>query len=250
MVTAKINLSYPFERSMHMSEALNLYRLQNLDNKIDQITNRLNEIEEKLSDDHRVRQAKKVHEKAEADSKLARIELHQIEDKVEAQRIKRKTNHALLFGGKVRNPKELQDLQMESEAINRYIAQLEDEQLEAMITFESAEKEEKQALINLEKAKAGSIENNAALIGEQSNLQEELERFVREKEAVLKSIPAEALQLYNKLRKTKRGTAITTVSDGGCSICGQALTPAVHQSIRASNKIVYCPSCGRILFES
>lgn len=231
-----------------MSEALNLYRLQTLDTRIDQIEARLEEIEQKLSDDRRVRSAKINLEKAQASAKQIRIQLGQIENKVEAQRIKRKTNQAALFSGKIKNPKELQDLQMESEAIKRYIAQLEDEQLEAMIVNEAAEKAENQAQKDLQQAIGTAAEENASLLGEKSKLEEELERLIRQKEAVLQAIPPQALRLYQQLRKTKRGTAVAKVADGGCSICGQSLTPADLQSIRASNRIVFCPSCGRILF--
>ena len=231
-----------------MSEALNLYRLQTLDTRLDQIDDRLEEIEKKLSDDRRVNLAKKRLEKAQENAKRLRIQLGQIEDKVEAQRIKRKTNQAALFSGKIKNPKELQDLQMESEAIKRYIAQLEDEQLEEMIAYEAAEKAENQAQKDLQQATGTAAEENASLLGEKSKLEDELERLSREKEAVLQAIPPQALRLYQQLRKTKRGTAVAKVADGGCSICGQSLTPADLQSIRASNRIVFCPSCGRILF--
>jgi len=232
-----------------MSEALDLYRLQQLDSQIDQITTRIEVIDKALSDDRSVRRAKKIFEKAQAEAKEIRITLRQVEDKVEAQRIKRKTTQTSLFSGKIKNPKELEDLQMESEALKRYITQLEDEQLEAMIAYESAEKAENQALKDLEQAKGTAIEENAEMLGERDKIQEDLERFLREKEAVLQSIPVENIRLYQKLRKLKRGAAVTTISDGGCSICGQALTPADQQSIRASNRLIFCPSCGRILFE-
>lgn len=233
-----------------MSQSLNLYRLQKLDSMIDGIKSRLTDIEQALSDDQHLKQAKKRFEKAQAEAKKRRILLNQIEDKVEAQRLKRKKTQDSLFSGKIKNPKELQDLQMESEAIKRYIAQLEDEQLEAMIVYESAEQAEKQAEKDLTQAKGTTAEENAALLGEQTQKEEELKRLLREKEAVLQAIPAENLKLYQQLRITKRGSAVVAVSDNGCSICGQSLTPADLQSIRSSNKLVFCPSCGRILFEA
>lgn len=232
-----------------MSEALNLFRLQNLDTHIDRSINRIDEINRILSDSQVIKQAQKALEQAEEEMKKIRIELHQIEDKVESQTIKRKTTQAALFSGKIKNPKELQDLSMESEALKRYISQLEDEQLEAMVAFEVAEETELQAKKNLEQAKGTTAEQNAALLGERNNLSAELERMLREKEAVIQSIPPEKLSLYQKLRKQKKGTAVAAVSLGGCSICGQALTPADQQAIRASNQIIFCPSCGRILYE-
>lgn len=232
-----------------MSGSLNLYRLQSLDTEIDQIKTRLEDIDHALNDDRRMVMAKQKFEKAQQKAKALRIKLKQIEDKVEAQRIKRKTTQTSLFSGKIKNPKELQDLQMESEALKRYITQLEDEQLEAMIAYESAEEDLNQANKNLTDVKAALIEENAALLGEQSKLQDTLSRLLREKEAVLQAIPPKNQQLYHQLREKKRGTAVATVFDGGCGICGQSLTPGDLQAIRSATKLVYCPSCGRILYE-
>ena len=232
-----------------MSEALNLFRLQKLDTAIDNGESRLTEIERSLNDDERVRRSAKKLEQAQARAKNIRINLHQIEDKVEAQRIKRKITQSSLFSGKIKNPKELLDLQMESEALKRYIAQLEDEQLETMIANETAVEAEKAAEKHLQETQAKATEENASLRGEKSKLTDNLARLSREKEAVLQAISPETLKMYQKLRKRKHGAAVATVSDGGCSICGQALTPADLQSIRASNRLVFCPSCGRMLYE-
>ncbi len=232
-----------------MSEALNLFRLQKLDTRIEKNQSRLQEIEKLLSDDRRVKRAEKLVHQTNESAKQLRIKLHMIEDKVEAQRIKRKTDQASLFSGKIKNPKALQDLQMESEAIKRYISKLEDEQLEVMIEYEEAEKAKNQAEKDLKQAKGTAVEENAALAGEKNKLEDELKTMLREKEAVFQAISPQTLKLYNQLRKTKRGVAVTSLSEGSCGICGQALTPADMQLIRASNNLVFCPSCGRILFE-
>ena len=232
-----------------MSRALHLYRLQKLDSKIDKYNQRLKQIDQALNNDLRVRRAEIKLNKARNNAKIIRIKLNQIEDKVEGKRIKRKLVQNSLFSGKIKNPKELQDLQMDAEALKRYISQLEDDQLEAMIENETAEKAEKQAENGLEKAKATTIEENASLLGEKLKIQDDMERLNREKEAVFGAIPSEDLTLYNQLRVQKRGSAVSEVSDGGCSTCGQALSPADQQSIRSSNKLIFCPSCGRILFE-
>jgi len=233
-----------------MSEVLNLYRLQQLDHQIDRITTRLIEIEKALSDDRRVQSAQKKLDIAQQNSQTKHAALKQIENSVEDQRLKRKLNQASLFGGKVKNPKVLQDLQMESEALARYISKLEDEQLEAMIASEAANEALNEAEKAFQQAKATTIEENASLLGEKTKLEDTLERLLREKEAFLQPIPPASLKMYENLRKTKRGTAIAAISDGGCSSCGQNLTPADLQSIRAANEIVFCPSCGRILFSN
>lgn len=231
------------------SESLNLFRLQKLDTLIDKHQLRVSEIEQILSRDQRVRKATALLEKAQAQTKEIRIQLRQLENKVKDLRIKRETTQASMFSGKIKNPKQLEELQMETEALKRYINQLEDEQLEIMIAFESAEDTEQKAEKRLNQIKATTIQENAEMQGERKMIEADLERLLREKDAVLQSIPPENLTLYQRLRKAKYGTAVAAVTDGGCSICGQALTPADQQSIRASNRLVFCPSCGRILFE-
>lgn len=233
-----------------MSEALNLYRLQELDSQLDRIDTRLKEIEKALSDDRRVRKARKSLDKAEEDAQKIKIELHRIEDLVEDQRLKRKTTQASLFSGKIKNPKELQDLQMESEALGRYIAKLEDKQLETMIANESAELALEEAKKALQQAVGNAAEENASMLGEKTKLEEAQVRLLKEKEAVLGAIPSNNLERYERLRKIKRGIAVASISDGGCSLCGQALTPADIQSVRSSSSLVACPSCGRILFSN
>jgi hypothetical protein len=232
-----------------MSESLNLFRLQKLDTEIDQVKSRLDAIERSLSDDRRLKTAHKNLEKTQSNLRQLRIKLNQIEDKVEAQRLKRKTSQTLLFSGKVKNPKELQDLQMESEALKRYIAQLEDEQLEAMIDYEIAEEEFKNAEGHYNQIKAQLIQENASLRGEQSKLIDTLNRVLREKDIVIKSISEQNQLLYNQLRERKRGIAVATVFDGGCGLCGQVLTPADLLAVRSSIGLIFCSSCGRILYE-
>jgi uncharacterized protein len=238
-----------YERSTSMSESLNLFRLQRLDDEIDRSEARLGEIRRALSDDQRLVSTQKKFERVQEEAKQIRIKLRQIEDKVEAQRIKRKKSQTALFSGNIKNPKELQDLQMETESLKRYIAQLEDEQLEAMFEYETAEENLNKAEGALVQLKGTLVEENAALFGEKTKLEEELNRLAREKEAVLQAVSTKSQMMYNQLRERKRGTAVATVSDDGCSICGQSLTPADLQSIRSSTKMVFCPSCGRILYE-
>lgn len=232
-----------------MSESLNLFRLQKLDSEIDRTRARLDEIDKALSEDKRLKNTNKKFEKAQQEAKSIRIKLNQIEDKVEAQRIKRKTTQDALFGGKVKNPKELQDLEMESEALKRYISQLEEEQFEAMIEFETAEGNLNAAQQDLEVIKGLLIQENASFKGEKNMLNESLSRLLREKDAVQQSIPPKNQSLYQQLRDSRRGTAVASVLDGGCGICGQPLTPADLQTIRSSTGVVFCPTCGRILYD-
>ena len=231
-----------------MSDSLSLFRLQKLDSQIRQIKLRLAQIEKVLNDDSRIMQAQKIVDSASNEEKKILSQLKKIEDKVEAQRQKRSLGQAALFGGKIKNPKELQDLEMESDALKRSIELLEDQQLILMIEHEGAVEIFQRAKQSLTKVKETVLQENSLLMGEKSSLIEKLKRSIREKDATNHAISESSLALYENLRDKKNGIAVVTVVEGSCGVCGQSITPADQQRIRTSSALVYCPSCGRILF--
>ncbi len=231
-----------------MSQVLNLYRLQKIDTRRDQISSRLTEIDKIMSGNEDLRRARAQSENANQNLQEERKHLHGLEDAVQSQQIKIEENNATLYGGRIHNPKELQDLQNEIAALKRYQVTLEDQQLEAMISLESSEAQSKAALNNLRAAQAQSISTNSTLVGEQTILQKEMDRLETEHQAVITSISSETLKLYERLRQQKRGLAVTTAEDACCDACGATLTAAEWQLARSPGQMSFCPSCGRILY--
>ena len=231
-----------------MSAALGLYRLQDVDSRIDEIRARLEEIRQILENDQEMRQAKKRVSETEATLQLAQHALKQAETEVDKQKIKIEQSESNLYSGNVKNPKELQDLQNEVAALKRHLETLEDRQLEAMLEEESAEQTHQAAIEKMERVKARLADQNQTLTNEQSDLNKDLERLGAERGAALSPLDSNLLTVYDQLRKDKRGLAITVVNDGACAACGTTLTPAQLQSARSTAQIINCPTCGRILY--
>lgn len=231
-----------------MSSVFKLFRLQQLDSQLDAIQSRLNEIEHALKDQRELKQAESRF--AAAADTLNRIaaELRRAEQEVKAQRLKIEQTEATLYGGKVRNPKELQDLQNESAALKRYLAVLEDRQLEKMIAHEEAQADESEASRRQEDERRRSESLNEDLSRERTALQEDARRLKSEREATAASIPKADLDLYNQLRQQRRGLAVARVTDSHCSACGSTLSAALLHSARSPNQITRCDTCGRILY--
>ena len=146
------------------------------------------------------------------------------------------------------NPKELQDLQNESEALKRYLSVLEERQLENMIASEEAENKLKSAQINLEEVTAQFEQQNTDLTQEQADLNQEVERLDTERQAAATGIPQEDIELYDKLRESRGGIAVSKVVEKTCSACGTTLSQALAQSARSPSQISRCDTCGRILY--
>src|SRR5687767_3580421 len=134
-----------------MSAALGLYRLQQVDSQIDQIQARLKAIREALENDLEIQSATQQFTAADNTYKDAQRALKQSEAEVEKQRIKIEQTEASLYGGRVHNPKELQDLQKDVASLKRYLSTLEERELEAMLVAETTEKDLQNAKSILER---------------------------------------------------------------------------------------------------
>ncbi len=231
-----------------MSVTLNLYRLQQVDTHITQIRDRLTVIRQTLENDSELQQALAFLEKTESEYRTADRELDRIGDEVERQKDKIRRSEASLYSGNIKNPKELQDLQNEVAALKRHLATLEDRMLEAMIACEEAEKKRQQASKALERIGDRLADQHRDLTREQASLQKDLEQLQAKREAILKDLDAETLELYEDLRRQRRGLAVALVGDGACTACGTTLTPAQQQNARITSQITHCPTCGRILY--
>ncbi|HUE98181.1 MAG TPA: C4-type zinc ribbon domain-containing protein [Anaerolineales bacterium] len=231
-----------------MSAALGLYRLQQVDSQIDQIQARLRAIQQTLENDVELRATNERFAAAEGRHKDAERALKLSEAEVEKQRIKIEQTEASLYGGRVHNPKELQDLQKEVASLKRYLETLEERQLEAMLVVEAAEQELQTAKTDLEHVQSNRKDQTKDLSKESETLLRNLERLNSERQAVVTDIASKTLSVYDQLRKQKRGLAIATIGDNSCEACGTTLTPSQQQNARSTSQLFHCPTCGRILF--
>ncbi len=231
-----------------MSTTLHLFRLQEIDSRIDKAQRRLDEIQKILGDNTELRRVEAHFEDCKASHGISEKALRKTEGAVKKQRLKIEQTESMLYSGNVKKPKEVQDLQNKSNALKRYLSKLEDDQLEAMLAHDEEEETLQSAQTALDKLKAQLIQKNSRLAGEKSGLNEEKEGFLKERAVALPALEDEHLELYNKLRKNKRGVAVALVNDGGCSACGATVTLATQQKARSAIGIAYCPSCQRILY--
>jgi predicted nucleic acid-binding Zn-ribbon protein len=232
----------------NMSRPQNLYRLQKIDSQIDQLQARLNEIEDLLSDDAKLRKVDLLAKKAEKKLEAALREQTQAETKVKDQRVKIEQTESTLYSGSIQNPKELQDIQNEVEALKRFLDVLEERQLEAMIACDEAAEKNQEAQGILQKYRALAEQQHAGLKGERTKLQEETSNLSKKRKTAAEAITDDDLALYNRLRKQRAGVAVAKVRDRACGACGSTLTASLHQTARSPSQVTFCDSCSRILY--
>jgi uncharacterized protein len=230
-----------------MSASLGLHRLQQVDRQIDHARLQLDSIRQTLENDVELRESRKLLETTQADHHHAHHALKNAEAEVEAQRIKIEQAESSLYGGRVQNPKELQDLQKDIVSLKKHLATLEERELETMIQAESAEDNLQNAKTKLELVQARLGSEHKKLLEEQSILMVKLEQLAEEREATLAPIESSMVQIYEGLRQQKKGVAVAEVRDNSCASCGATITNSLQQNAR-SQKLTNCPSCGRILY--
>lgn len=231
-----------------MSQSFKLYRLQQIDSNLDQSLERINQIEQLIKDDHLYIEAEKGVQFQEERMAEAQLMLKKAEVDVREQQIKIEQSESSLYGGKVRNPKELQDLENELGALKRYRSVLEERLLECMLTEEEIDKDYTAAVGHLEAIRVEQSKDHKILEQEKSELEKVAARLEDERRVVTRSITDTELASYQNLRKKKRGIAVAKVNDKFCSACGSTLSTSLLYDARSPNKITYCDSCGRILY--
>lgn len=229
-----------------MSAVLGLFRLQQVDRQIDRIRTQLDIIKKTLENDAELKQALENLEINQKENHLASHEMKNADAEVQAQKIKIEQAESSLYGGNVKNPKELQDLQRDVVSLKKHLVTLEERELETMFKSETASAQYEKAKTELELLQAKRGSEHKKLIEEQASLTKQLESLADEREASLAPIEASLLQSYEDLRRSKRGVAISEIQDNACASCGTTINAAAQQNAR--KQLVYCPSCGRILF--
>jgi predicted nucleic acid-binding Zn-ribbon protein len=231
-----------------MSPISILFRLQQIDSQLDIAQNSLRVIEDKINDSSAIDLAQEKVIEADQKYKDELKILRERENKSYDTHIKIELSETALYGGKIQNPKELQDLQKEIASLKRLIITLEDKELSAMMAVEEAETELARANDFLQEAEAKKIEQDASLKGEKTKLLAQIERLEAERKAALPAISKDDLNLYEQLRKLRSGVAVAKISSRACEACGATLTAALIQTTQMTGQLVRCPTCGRILY--
>ncbi|MDR1545376.1 MAG: C4-type zinc ribbon domain-containing protein [Deltaproteobacteria bacterium] len=98
-----------------------------------------------------------------------------------------------------------------------------------------AERESYQAVaVEIEKAVADSLAQEA---------QAQVER-----EALLASIPRDALSRYQTVAKNRDGQAMAPISGGLCQVCRLSIPPQLFNELQKNDKMLACPNCARIIY--
>ncbi len=233
-----------------VSTVRQLYELQEIDLEIDAKNEALALVVSRLGESEALEEARVSL--ATEEERLVELERSQrdVEREVEDLRSKVALLEEKLYGGSVKNPKELASLQEQVEHLKRKRRGQEDEVLDIMTEAEAMQKN-----VSLKSREVARIDEDwraeqAALSGEQVELGAALADLDQKRKDLISRIDAASLELYQGLRRKRQGRAVAKVEQGMCQGCRIVLPLNVLQRARIGQELVQCSSCERILYLS
>jgi predicted nucleic acid-binding Zn-ribbon protein len=224
--------------------------------ELDVATDQLRHRREHLDDRAALIARRADHQRVE--SALARIGARRTELGAHQDRLERDIDQVrekaagvdrTMYGGSVRNPRELMDLQEELEALGRRQRVLEDQELEVMEQLEPVEAE----LVSLRAERAelddviGGLEERVAEA--EAEIDEQLADLAERRLAAIAPVAPEVLDEYDRLRERLGGVGVARLVGDSCAGCHLTLPRVEVDRIRhgEAGPTVHCSECGRLL---
>ncbi len=229
-----------------MSIAKQLFQLQEVDTELVSVEQTLSQIASQLGESQAVLgvQAELAMEQQHLEElgQQQRSAEWEIDDLV--NRIA--TDEEKLYGGKIKNPKELASLQHEVEGMKGRRNQLEGKALEIMSQVDLAKAGVAAKSSELKRLEAEWRKQQQELSSEMERLKAIMSDLQQKRQLLAAKIDPQVVERYGELRR-KKGAAVAKVGQGICRGCRISLTTTEMQQARGEN-LVQCNSCGRILF--
>lgn len=147
-----------------------------------------------------------------------------------------------------RKNEEYSALAHEIEAAEKMISSIEDKELELMDEAETL----KPAVAEAEKvhaAEKAKIEQVISGLDEKKgNLDARITEIKGDRARFTEGIDEDVLERYDRLFKTKHGSAVVPLEHEVCMGCHMKVTSQTAIEVKAQKDIVHCPQCGRMLY--
>jgi predicted nucleic acid-binding Zn-ribbon protein len=225
-----------------------LRELQEVDSALDQARARLERIAAQWGKRQAVDAAAAARDAAVAELHHRQADQRDLELAIEQLNQKLKANSDKLYGGRVHNPRELEDLSKEVEQDRRQISEREDRLLEAFDRVEAAQAAADGAIAAFTQTEATFNREQEEMAAARRELQAEGNRLLAQRSELAARADPASLRLYESLRRSKGGLAVVAVQQRSCQGCRIALPSSEEQKARTSTELVTCSSCGRILY--
>jgi predicted nucleic acid-binding Zn-ribbon protein len=233
-----------------MDEARTLLELQDHDLRIMRLNKQLDELPVKraiLAVRAKTAEFETLHARTEAAARVIDVRVRRLEDEASVVRAKMEREQNKLLSGEVRNPKELNAISMELDALKRRADSLEADELAEMAKREQATEQSAKVRAAIDAAHA----KEAALVVEfkrdGGGILSEVETLNAERETLAASLPGPVRERYTGLRAAKHGIAVGRLEGDACGVCQVNIPAHRLEALVAGPDVGTCPLCQRLL---
>ncbi|GLW57789.1 zinc ribbon domain-containing protein [Kitasatospora phosalacinea] len=234
------------------ADQIRLLDLQAFDSRLDQLAHRRRTLPEhaeidKAGADHNA--LKDLVVAAQAQLGDTTREQAKAEADVEQVRARAARNQQRMDSGAVGSPKDLENLQHENASLAKRQGDLEDIVLEVMERLESAQTRVVELTARLEHSSVVVAEAEARRDAVFAEIDAEVEKVRRDREAIANVIPADLMKAYLRLREQQGGVGAARLYQRRCEGCRTEFSITEFNAIKAepADKVLRCENCGRIL---
>lgn len=144
--------------------------------------------------------------------------------------------------------REYKAFQDEIDAIRVENSRVEDQILELMTKIESSGEQEAKAQRNVEEEERRMSEADRGLAAEIDQIKAEHDEMKARYDDLASQVDPKYMEPYARLARHRDGIAVVPVKNGMCGGCFINLPPQAINALMGAHELVFCHSCGRILF--
>jgi len=227
-----------------------LLELQELDTAIDRLEARKRQLEEGKA----LSGARAAMEEAEGGLGELRLgvdavvrEQQRLEREIDSMTRKAEADEKRLYDGSIANVKEMEALQHEISSLKERRSRSEDDLLEQMVRKDDLEARAGEAATVVQQARARLEEVGGEAVQELERIEAELADKRAAREKLVPEFDNELLELYEDLRRQKRGVAVAALVDGVCQACHEKLSAMELDRLKHTDGVKRCEYCRRIV---
>ena len=233
---------------MSIQEILDLLKqAQDLDREIYRMLREIDSIPDSIQELTETFELEKSN-LAQLENQLKEVQLRQKKKEGELgekETLIRKYNSQLT---QVKTNKEYAALQQEIVSLKADGSILEDEILSILEDCEQAQKEVRQERERLIQVESECQNKKKALTDKSESLKKNLTSLKEKRAEIIKQVPPEARELYDKIIQKKEGLALVGVVGEACGACRIELRPQTLNEVRLKEALIVCDNCSRILY--
>jgi predicted nucleic acid-binding Zn-ribbon protein len=223
-----------------------LSEVQKLDSEIVRRERALAELDDGSAAAARLEELRAQTQDAETAFRALEKELVDRELEMKGLEAKQKEITDKLYGGRVRNPKELGDMQSEVDMLKRNIDELTDKIVPMM-----DEIEQQRAALEGTRSQVAAAEAELAAIRERfqatgDRLRGEIAELGQQRKQAAAAVEAALLRRYEDVRRHRGDPALVPVEGNVCPACHIGIPSDTIRALERGTSVQTCESCGRI----